>query len=126
VKLQHQEIFKKFKGLSKKGWMMYYGTSLSVLGGMSSTPLRSMLSKCVESHEYGKIFTLSSVASSLASLVSSVVIQEMYEYTLDTFPGAIYIFHGSIELVAVGMMSIVYVWIRRHERLNGPLGHSNS
>ena len=103
---------------------MYYGTALSVMGGMLSTPLRSMLSKCVESHEFGKIFTLSSVASSLASLLSSVVIQEMYKYTLDTFPGAIYLFHGGIEIVAVGMMSIVFLWIKRYEMRFGPLGQT--
>ena len=103
---------------------MYYGTVLSVMGGMMSTPLRSMLSKCVESHEFGKIFTLSSVASSLASLLSSVIIQEMYRYTLDTFPGAIYLFHGGIELVAVGMMSIVFLWIKRYEIRFGPLGQT--
>ena len=105
---------------------MYYGTALSVMGGMLSTPLRSMLSKCVESHEYGKIFTLSSVASSLASLLSSVIIQEMYKYTLDTFPGAIYLFHGGIELVAVGMMSIVFIWIKRYEKRFGPLGQTKA
>ena len=103
---------------------MYYGTALSVMGGMLSTPLRSMLSKCVESHEFGKIFTLSSVASSLASLLSSVVIQEMYKYTLDTFPGAIYLFHGGIEIVAVGMMSIVFLWIKSYEIRFGPLGQT--
>ena len=105
---------------------MYYGTALSVMGGMLSTPLRSMLSKCVESHEYGKIFTLSSVSSSLASLLSSVIIQEMYKYTLDTFPGAIYLFHGGIELVAVGMMSIVFIWIKRYEQRFGPLGQTKA
>ena len=106
----------QLQGLSNQGWMMYYGTALSVMGGMLSTPLRSMLSKCVESHEYGKIFTLSSVASALASLMSSVIIQEMYKYTLDTFPGAIYLFHGGIELVAVLMMAIIYAIIKRQER----------
>ena len=106
----------QLQGLSNRGWMMYYGTALSVMGGMLSTPLRSMLSKCVESHEYGKIFTLSSVASALATLMSSVIIQEMYKYTLDTFPGAIYLFHGGIELVAVLMMAIIYAIIKRQER----------
>ena len=104
--------------------MMYFGTALPVMGGILSTPLRSMLSKCVESHEYGKIFTLSSVASKLASLISSGIIPEMYKYTLDTFPGAIYIFHGIIEGIVTFMMMVVYIFIRKHEELYGPLGHS--
>ena len=102
--------------------MMYYGTALSLMGGMLSTPLRSMLSKCVESHEYGKIFTLSSVASSVASLISSVIIQELYKLTLIIFPGAIYLFHASIELITVGMMAIMYFLIKRHEKVYGTLG----
>ena len=102
---------------------MYYGAALSIMGGMLSTPLRSMLSKCVESHEYGKVFTLSSTASSIASLCSSVIIQKLYSWTVEDFPGAIYLFHATIELITICMMTIMYFWVNLHEKRFGLIGY---
>jgi hypothetical protein len=66
---------------------MYYAASLTLLGGTGDTPLRSLLSKLVDPTEYGKIFTLASVASSIASLLTSSGFQEIYAATVSTFPG---------------------------------------
>ena len=49
------------KALATKGWMMYYASALTLLGGLGHTPLRSLMSKMVEPDEYGKIFTFTSV-----------------------------------------------------------------
>merc|ERR1719419_1190965 len=40
-------------GLATKGWMMYYASGLTMIGGIESTPLKSLLSKCVSSEEFG-------------------------------------------------------------------------
>lgn len=80
---------------------MYYAASLTVIGGMDNTPLRSMLSKMVEKHEYGKIFTLTATASSLAGLVTSSVYQEVYAATVSTFPGAMYLLSASMVTVSL-------------------------
>ena len=39
------------------------------------------------SEEYGKVFTLSSVAGSIASLIGATVVPKIYNATIDTFPG---------------------------------------
>ena len=101
---------------------MYYASSLSIIGGLTSTPLQSMLSKCVSKNEYGKIFTLSSVAVSISSLISSTFLQKLYEYTVETFPGAMYVALSGMELITVLMMSIFFIFVIRHEREFGTLG----
>ena len=101
---------------------MYYANSLSIIGGLTSTPLQSMLSKCVSKNEYGKIFTLSSVAVSIASLISSTFLQKLYEYTVETFPGAMYVALSGMELITILLMSIFFIFVIRHEREFGTIG----
>lgn len=108
--------------LATRGWMMYYSVSLSIIGGLTSTPLQSMLSKCVEKDEYGKIFTLSSVAISIASLVSTTFLQKLYECTVQTFPGAMYVALSAMESITVLLLSILFIFIIRHERKFGAMG----
>jgi hypothetical protein len=80
---------------------MYYAASLTLLGGTGDTPLRSLLSKLVDPTEYGKIFTLASVASSIASLLTSSGFQEIYAATVSTFPGTIYVVSAGIVFSAL-------------------------
>lgn len=101
---------------------MYYSVSLSIIGGLTSTPLQSMLSKCVEKDEYGKIFTLSSVAISIASLASTTFLQKLYEFTVQTFPGAMYVALSAMESITVLLLSILFIFIIRHERKFGAMG----
>ena len=74
--------------------MMYYAAGLTVVGGVEHTPLKSLLSKCVDLDEFGKIFAVSSVTSSMASLVSGTITPILYGNTLHTNPGAVYFFSG--------------------------------
>ena len=39
------------RALATKGWMMYYASGLTIIGGIESTPLKSLLSKCVSRYE---------------------------------------------------------------------------
>ena len=110
------------QALATKGWMMYYGSALSIIGGLTSTPLQSMLSKCVSKNEYGKIFTLSSVAVSIATLISSTFLQKLYEWTVESFPGAMYVALSGMELITVLMMSIFFIFVIKHERDSGVIG----
>ena len=63
--------------------------------------LRSMVSKMVEPDEYGKIFTFTSIASSLTSLVTSSGFQEIYAATIDIYPGAFYLIGAGLVFLAL-------------------------
>ena len=66
---------------------MYLASGITLLGGVESTPLKSILSKCVDPDEYGKIFTLSAVASSVSSLLGGAILPKLYQAFVDTCPG---------------------------------------
>lgn len=101
---------------------MYLAVGLSIFGGIESTAVQSLLSKCVHGKDYGKIFTIASVTSSVGSLISSAIIQKLYQYTQDTFPGSVYLLVAGVILVTTVMMGVLYVWLIAHERVFGPLG----
>ena len=111
------------QGLATKSWHLYFSSSLMVLGGIDTTPLRSLLSKMVEPSEFGynfflvsnnymeiyfpilscrKIFTFAGVAFSLARLVTSSIYQDIYLNTVSFFPGFVY-------MVAAGMTCLALV-----------------
>ena len=101
---------------------MYYAFALTIIGPSDGTPLRSLLSKCVDVDEYGKVFTLASVASSVASLCTSALMQKIYEWTVDSFPGAMYLFSAATECVSTILVSLLYWYVRKHEKVHGPIG----
>jgi len=109
-------------GLATKGWMAYYAMGLTLVGGIEGTPLRSLLSKCVGLDEFGKIFTMSSVASSLSSLVGATIMPKLYAGTVATVPGAVYFFMASVQLLCIICMAVLYHVIRRHEKVHGVIG----
>ena len=80
---------------------MYYASALGILGALNSTPLRSLISKLVEPTEYGKIFTIAMVVSSLASLATRSGFQELYAETVATFPGLTYLVSAGIQSIAL-------------------------
>ena len=102
--------------------MLYYAYGLTLVGGIESTPLLSLLSKCVDVDEFGRIFTLSSVTGSVAGLLATAVIPKLYNATVDYLPGAMYFFMSSATLATVIGMTVLYVFIIRHETVHGPLG----
>ena len=81
--------------------MMYYASALGILGALNSTPLRSLISKLVEPTEYGKIFTIAMVVSSLASLATRSGFQELYAVTVATFPRLTYLVSAGIQSIAL-------------------------
>ena len=81
--------------------MLYYGSSFRILGGLDSTPIRSLVSKMVEPTEFGKVFTLLSMAQGLTSLVTSSGFQEIYAKTISIYPGAMYLVSAGLSSIAV-------------------------
>ena len=88
-------------GTATKGWMLYYGAAIGILGALDSTPIRSLVSKMVEPTEFGKLFTFLSTAQGLTSLMTSSGFQEIYAKTITTYPGAMYLVSAGLSAIAV-------------------------
>ena len=96
-------------GTATKGWMLYYGAAIGILGALDSTPIRSLVSKMVEPTEFGKLFTFLSTAQGLTSLMTSSGFQEIYAKTITTYPGAMYLVSAGLSAIAVVKVYLISV-----------------
>ncbi|CAG9123828.1 unnamed protein product [Plutella xylostella] len=78
------------KSLAVKPWQMYLAASMSMLGYLSPTIIRSQVSKVVPKEEIGRIYSLLSCLESVSPVVAPVVFNFIYFHTLVWFPGAVY------------------------------------
>lgn len=68
-------------------WVFYVGGFVSSIGPIVAPVLRSMVSKVTPASERGKVFALFSVCDNAVPFVSGVLYTQVYNFTLDKFPG---------------------------------------
>ncbi len=76
-----------------------------------------MLSKCIEPDEVGKAFSILAVIAALAPVAGNPLFRQLYDATLDSFPGAIFHLAGALCLTAA--FGNLYLYFQRHEIKNG-------
>ena len=69
-------------------WQFYLAHAVQLMGSCKYGLVRSLLSKCVNSDETGKMFSALAILSALMPLLSNPVFRGLYNKTLDTFPAA--------------------------------------
>ena len=75
--------------------------------------LRSLLSKSIGSDEVGKFFSLLAICASVGPIIAGPALRQLYNYTMNTCPGAIFfVFAGIMTLAAIFNFGIFF--LRRH------------
>ncbi|KAJ2948402.1 hypothetical protein O0L34_g7640 [Tuta absoluta] len=100
------------KAFARSGWQMYLGASIAAFKGLSSPLIGSFLSKILPMEDIAKVYALIAATEGIVPLLSPVVYNGLYNITLETFPGAIYILSAGIAMVCAAMVAIVqyYRW----------------
>ena len=62
------------------------------------------------------------MTSSVASLMTSELMQKIYEWTVVSFPGAMYLFSAGTEFLSLILISVLFWFVNRHEKIYGPVG----
>ena len=92
------------KAFSKFPWMLYLSSVVGFIGPYSVSTSRSIMSKCVEDDELGKVFALLSSMESIIPILMSQVYASLWAATSDLeFPwvGTVYIVSAVIVLIAM-------------------------
>ena len=60
--------------------------------------VRALMSKCIQPHETGKMFSVLGILSQFVLLVANPIYRTLYNATLSTFPAAEIVLTGSLLL----------------------------
>lgn len=93
-----------FFAFAEVPWVFYVGGFISSIGPVVGPILRSMTSKVVSSSERGKVFALLSVCDNAVPLISGILYSQVYNYTLDKFPGIFYLTAATQAIVFLLML----------------------
>ncbi|XP_023327444.1 solute carrier family 46 member 3 isoform X2 [Eurytemora carolleeae] len=90
------------------GTVLFFGACLGCISSLSGIVIRSMLSKCVQPSELGKIYSLLASFEAAVPLFASPLFTAVYNSTIDTFPGATFLVLASIFIVSLMLFCYVF------------------
>ena len=90
-----------------KTWMVYVSVIIGAFAGLITSAVRSLVSKSVNEHEAGKLFSLLACAETASKLFGVLIFVNLYSETVDFFAGFSYIFEAVLYL----FMVVLVVWI---------------
>jgi PCFT/HCP family folate transporter-like MFS transporter 1/3 len=97
-------------------WQFYFASGVGSLGYCKYAVVRSLISKCISIDEVGKVFSILAVVAALAPVAGNPMFRQLYNATLETFPGAIFLLAASLLFVAPA--GNFFIYIKRHELEN--------
>ncbi|XP_054706590.1 proton-coupled folate transporter-like [Uloborus diversus] len=96
-------------GLASKEFLFYAGNVTGALGILVPLAARSRISKIASKDEMGKIFSFLSMVETSIPFIFSAAVTQIFNATLDFFPGLIFIILGVMSISQV----VVFWWISR-------------
>jgi len=94
-------------------WQFYLARGLGTIGYCKYSVVRSLLSKCIDANEVGKVFSLLAIVASIAPIGGNPLFKQLYNKTIGTFPGAI--FHLFAALLFLAACGNLFMYFMRHE-----------
>lgn len=92
-----------FFALAEVPELFYVGAAIASIGPVGGPLIRSMASKVLPSAERGKVFAILAVCDNAVPLVSSVLYTQIYNLTLEKFPG-IFILTAITQIILFFLM----------------------
>ncbi len=81
-------------------WQFYLAQALGTMGYCKYAVVRSLLSKCIDTNEVGKVFSMLAVIASVAPIGGNPLFRQLYNQTLSTFPGAVFLLFAALLFLA--------------------------
>jgi len=97
-------------------WMPYVGAGIALLDNTSTTLFRSLITKCVDPDEVGKIFSIVGAFQAFLPFASSPLFGFLYRATVSTFPAAFLFLVAALKLVEGVVVFIVFITFKKDEK----------
>ncbi|XP_045501791.1 proton-coupled folate transporter-like [Colias croceus] len=95
------------KAFAVTSWHMYLAAGVSLFRDLSSPLIRSLITKILPPQDIAKVFALMCAIEGIAPLISPVIYNSLYAYTISTFPGAFYLLCAGITGICVTFLGFV-------------------
>ncbi|CAG7838237.1 unnamed protein product, partial [Allacma fusca] len=92
---------------SSESWMVYLASILQMPASLTSTSVRSLLSKVVSTKELGKVYSFLASGEAVMPLIAAPLYNLVYKKNLATFPGAVFLI--SVGLALFMIATFVYL-----------------
>lgn len=103
---------------SNRSWMVWLAVVIGSVGGVINSPVRSLLSKMVDEHEVGKMFSLLGSGETMAKFLA-VVFTYLYGSTLDIFSGIAFLLAAALYTIMILIVLVVHVNIKGSDEIQG-------
>ena len=94
-------------------WQFYLVQGLGTIGYCKFAAVRSLISSCIDESEVGKVFSFLAVLASLAPVAGNPLFRLLYNATLDSLPGAIFLLYAAILLCSA--LGNLYIYFKRRD-----------
>jgi len=99
--------------LAPNGWVLFVGACSGFLSTLSAIVIRSILSKVVVKSELGKIFSMVASLEAAVPLFAAPLFTFVYNHTLDSFPGAVFLVQASLFVLSCLIFIYLYFLLAR-------------
>ncbi|XP_045483802.1 tetracycline resistance protein, class H-like [Harmonia axyridis] len=97
-----------FYAMAPTGSTFLIGVCIEIFHGTSHIAMRSIISKVVPPHELGQSSSVFGVCEAVMPLLFGPLYTNLYQYTLQFFPGAFYLLSAGFYLVTVFLFGWLY------------------
>ncbi|XP_034835178.1 lysosomal proton-coupled steroid conjugate and bile acid symporter SLC46A3-like [Maniola hyperantus] len=106
--------------LSPTRTWFYAAPVFNIFSHTGLTAVRSIATKSVAVEEVAKLSSLIGVMEALAPSIYMPSSSFIYVHTIDTFPGAFYLFDAALTVVALALFVYIYVLVKRRDVVTNP------
>ncbi|CAK1584520.1 unnamed protein product [Parnassius mnemosyne] len=96
----------------------YYSAPLfNIFSHTGLTAIRAIATKSVPTEEIAKLSSLMGVTEAIAPSIYMPTSSFIYVSTIETFPGAFYLFDAALTVLALGLFTLIYILVRRRKEV---------
>lgn len=96
-------------GLGNAGWYLYLSSAVGGFGGMTSPLNRAIMADTIPKKDIGKLFAIVSAFVTAIPIVAALSYTFLYNNTMSTFPGAVYLFSAALSAVSCVALGVVVI-----------------
>ncbi|XP_068620285.1 probable peptidoglycan muropeptide transporter SLC46 [Battus philenor] len=93
----------------------YLAPLFNIFSHTGLTAVRAIATKSVPTEEVAKLSSLMGVTEAIAPSIYMPTSSSIYISTIETFPGAFYLFDAVLTILALGLFALIYVMVKRRK-----------